>query len=108
MTDKIIHHTSKYGGEYRLKVGHRRYTNGQTKLQLFDMEDGFPYCTATIALEDVTLQEDEVAIKNYSENEGILQSLIKADIIEAPHTFIHSGYVKIPVCKLKTFPTTSA
>jgi hypothetical protein len=106
MNTTIIH-KSQYGGEYQLSLGFGKYANGQTRIQLYDKTDGMPYATATVAV-DYELGETEVAIKNYSENEGILESLIEAGVIGHPRTFIQSGYVKIPVCKLKTSPTTSA
>lgn len=95
----IVKHKTPYG-DYQLKLQFAKYINGQTSIKLIDVEDGMPFATATISVNDQLL-EDEVAIKNYSENEGILQSLIDADVIEKPHEFIQSGFVTIPVCKLK-------
>ncbi len=92
---KIITHSG-----YKLGLTFAKYTNGQTVIKLVDMEDGMPFATATVAVENHLLKEDEVAIKDYSENAGILDSLIEADVIEHPHAFIHSGFVKIPICKL--------
>jgi hypothetical protein len=95
-----IKHKSPFGGTYRLFESLGKYPNGQTSIRLYDEEDGLPYATATVSVKD-QLEEDEVAIKNYSENEGLLQSLINSKIIDSPHRFIESGFVKIPVCKLK-------
>jgi hypothetical protein len=99
--DQKIKHTSLYGGEYELSVSFGKYANGQTRIQLVDTTDGIPYATATVAVEEHLIKEGEVAIKDYSENEGILSSLVEAGIVENPHNFIQSGYVKIPICKLK-------
>jgi hypothetical protein len=96
---KVIH-KSPYGGEYKLSLSFFKYHNGQTAIKLYDMEDGMPYATATVCVEDALLKEDEVAIKNYSENAGILEALIDGEIVDHPHAFIQSDYVKIPVCKL--------
>ena len=41
-----------------------------------------------------------VAIKNWSENEGILNILIREGVVSTPSHFIKSGFVDIPVCKL--------
>lgn len=101
---KTIKHKSPFGGEYELSLGFGKYANGQTRIQLFDKEDGLPYATATVAIEDGLLKEGEVAIKDYSENEGVLDSLVEAGIVDHPHAFIQSSYVKIPVCKLTTSP----
>lgn len=94
-----ITHKSPYG-DYELVPSFGRYGNGQTAIKLIDSADGFPFATATVCVEDNLLKEDEVAIKNYSENEGILESLIDAGIIEHPHAFIQSSHVRIPICKL--------
>jgi hypothetical protein len=93
-----ITHKTPYG-DFNLSLQFATYTNGQTAIKLIDTEDGCPFATATVSVDDQLL-EDEVAIKNYSENEGILDSLINAGIIEKPHEFINSGFVTIPVCKL--------
>ena len=95
----IVKH-EMYGETYQLSLQFAKYANGQTAIKLWDMTDGFPFATATIAVDDQLL-EDEVAIKNYSENEGILFSLIEAGVVDYPHEFIQSGHVNVPVCKLK-------
>lgn len=95
----MITHKSPYG-EYQLSASFAKYANGQTAIKLFDVTDGMPFATATVCVEDNLLKADEVAIKDYSENEGILNSLIEADIVDHPHAFIQTGFVKIPICKL--------
>lgn len=73
--------------------------NSNVRLDLIDINDHCPYMICTVWIEG--LASDEVAIKNYSENEGILPLLISEGVIEAPHRYESSGHVKIPVCKLK-------
>lgn len=92
---KTINHNG-----YELTAQFAKYKNGQVAIKLTDNADGFPYATATVCVEDDLLKEGEVAIKDYSENAGILQALIEADIIDAPHAFIQSSFTKIPICKL--------
>ena len=99
-----IIHKSPFGGEYKLSLSFGKYKNGQTAIQLLDTSDGLPYATASVCVEDHLLKEDEVAIKDYSENQGIMDSLVEAGIIEYPHAFIQFNYVKIPVCKLTIKP----
>jgi len=76
-----------------------KYANGHTKIQMMDMTDGFPYATASVTVPG--LANGEVGIKNYSENEGVLAFLIENNIVEPPHRFVESGFVNIPVCKMK-------
>jgi hypothetical protein len=97
----IIEHKSPYGdAKYRLIVNVSKYKNGQSAIQLYDAEDGLPYAKATVSVQE-QLEDGEVAIKNYSENSGILESLVSAGVVTEPHRFIYSGFVTIPVCKLK-------
>jgi hypothetical protein len=52
-------------------------------IQLKTVEDGSPMALATLNI-DVPCDSDEVFIKNYSENKGILETLIEAGIISKP------------------------
>ena len=89
--------TVKFNGEELTPVI-GQYTNGQTSIQLID-QDGMAYMTASVA-HDVNIQDDEVIIKNYSENEGILEALIDAGIIEKPYAQIPVNFVTLYVAKL--------
>lgn len=46
------------------------------------------------------LKDRHVAIKNWSENEGMLNVLIREGIVSTPSHFIKSGFIDIPVCEL--------
>ena len=87
-----------------VKTSFARYMNGSTAINLIDCEDGMPYAVATTCMTNVDLNPDEVTIKNWSENEGILEAMIKAGIISEPIKTIPSGYVQVPVCKLLIKP----
>lgn len=75
------------------------YLNNTLALELVETETGEPFMMCTVNIPD--LSYGEVAIKNYSENEGVLDFLIKEGIVEPPHRFASSGYVSLPVCKVK-------
>lgn len=75
-------------------------TNGRTALQLLDIADGSRIATATVNIPEVELDDDEVIIKDYSENKGILEALIQAEIIEKPIRELKLGFVTVYVCKL--------
>lgn len=83
-----------------LRATYSKYGNGQNAILLDYASNGQSYAVASVSL-DHPLLSDEVAIKNYSENEGILESLLKAGIVAPPHRYISSGFVQIPICKLK-------
>jgi hypothetical protein len=75
------------------------YLNNALALELVETKTGEPFMMCTVNIPN--LSDGEVAIKNYSENEGVLDFLIKEGIIEPPHRFASSGYVSLPVCKVK-------
>jgi hypothetical protein len=75
------------------------YLNNTLALELVETKTGEPFMMCTVNIPN--LSDGEVAIKNYSENEGVLDFLIKEGIIEPPHRFDSSGYVSLPVCKVK-------
>lgn len=53
-----------------------------TCIQLYDMENGSPFATATVNLPGIRLPHDHaVFIKDYSENDGMANSLIEAGVI---------------------------
>ena len=88
-----------------------RYRNGIIALKLVEWEDGYPVpiAVATVNLEDY---EDEILdaisvtgnnytfIKDYSENEGMLDALVKAGIVSEPLGFYHTGYVTCPLVEV--------
>jgi hypothetical protein len=87
----------KFNGK-DLEVIFGKYSNGQTFIRLCTL-DGAPYATATINDPDADLLENEVIIKNYSENEGILESLEEAGIL-VPVYLLSYGHANGVVCKL--------
>lgn len=63
----------KFRGE-TLTVQKHSYQNGRTALQLVD-EYGIPAIKPTVNVPEIELGDDEVLIKNWSENEGISKVL---------------------------------
>ena len=65
----------------------------------WDEENGWePWATATVQIGG--LGENEVAIKNYSENKGILEALVGLGVINPPHRRVASGFVMIDICRM--------
>jgi len=89
----------KHNG-FTLTASYGHYANKQPRIQLYDVDDGCPYATASVELEQPLL-DGEIAIKDYSENEGILDMLVEHGVVDKPHRFANSGFVTIPICMLK-------
>lgn len=68
------------------------------RILLRDVEDYTPIAVATSYL--TGLEEGEVAVKNYSENVGMLQALVEHNIVEKPHRVLEG----FPICYIKTIP----
>ncbi|MEK3977339.1 hypothetical protein MKZ20_21760 [Psychrobacillus sp. FSL K6-2684] len=77
---------------------------GQTWIDLKNPRTKKDLATVTTGLR-VGVPKNYVAIKNYSENTGVLDFLIEAGVIELPAFYVPSGFVNIPVCKLLVKPT---
>lgn len=91
---------SKYDTNYELFIEMGTYSNGRPVIQLRDAEDGCPYATATVNLPDVFLKDNEVLIKDYSENEGILDFLVENNIVTPTGKGVQSGHVWVPIAIL--------
>lgn len=72
--------------------------NGNLALQIVNEEDG-PIVTPTVNPGEA-LDDDCIAVKNYSENTGMLDFLREHDIVGEVVRVIPSGWVEIPVCRL--------
>ena len=79
-----------------------QYQNCRVAILLVDSVDGSPIATATVNLPDERMEKDEVAIKDYSENEGMFAALKEAGLISDPIRYVQSGWVEVPICKLTT------
>ncbi len=73
--------------------------NGRIALSLVDLE-GAPMATATVNIPEVPLEDGEAFIKDYSENEGMLDFLINASIVEDTQKRVQSGFVEVAICKI--------
>lgn len=74
--------------------------NDRLALQLVDATDGSPVARATINLPHVHLNDDEVIIKDYSENSGMLRALVDGKIVSEPLRHVESGFITAPVCRV--------
>lgn len=77
-----------------------RYPNDRLAITLQDKEGGSPVARATVNLPNTSLDGDEVIIKDWSENEGMVTALREANVIEEVSFEVETGYVTAKVCKL--------
>ncbi len=78
-----------------------KYGNGRTAIVLVDTEDNAPLLVATINVpEYIDLKDDEVIIKNYSENDGVIPILMINGVIGPALDTIPVGYATATIHKL--------
>lgn len=81
-----------------------QYSNSRVAIKLIDANNGEPVAVATINLPDEPLGKDEIFIKDYSENTGMVNALYNAGVISNPIGYSYSSFVIIPKCKLLIEP----
>lgn len=95
-----IHVKTKYLDE-RAHLSVRKYVDGSPAWQLYSMQ-GEPLMTPTVCLVEYghTPAEGHVIIKDYSENEGILDCLIEQGIIAQEVHALEATHVTFYECKV--------
>lgn len=86
--------------EWNCEIWLGRYWNGDPAIQIYDSADHEPVMTASVCIHPERLDKGEIAIKNWTENEGIQPILHEAGIIsEFPVRLVHltGSYIEIPV-----------
>ncbi len=89
---------------YECEIEFGKYVNGNTAIQLIGKQ-GTKWEGELVAVASVNgereVQENIVGIKNWSENEGMSEALIKANVIEEELLFTEpTGFVTIEYYKL--------
>ena len=87
--------------EWDCHVVMEQYAQGRgLSLRLVDAEDGSSIARATSQLPGMTLPSDEVLIKNYSENAGVLDALTMAGLLTVTGRTVRSGHATLHQARL--------
>ncbi|MBW4622357.1 MAG: hypothetical protein KME17_23755 [Cyanosarcina radialis HA8281-LM2] len=89
--------TIKFMG-YRCQLKWSQYPDGQPCLQLWSATDG-PILTASVNLPEYLLSPDQILVKNYAENQGILEVLEAARIVKRLDR-VKSGQEQADLCQI--------
>lgn len=82
---------------YTCRLVLNRVVTGHTRIDLIDVKDGCPVTTATKGVPDLPVEPGVVFVKDYSENEGLLEVLTKAGVVKPTGEVTHCG---LTVCQL--------
>lgn len=91
------------GAPYVLTRG--EYPNGRIALILQSLEidaadEDDDFITATVNLPDYHIPWNEVFIKDWGGQEGMVETLARKGIILSAHAKVKSGFVNVSLCKL--------
>lgn len=91
-----------WNGELLDVVESTYQSNDNVALMLMDI-DGAPYGVASVNLDNVPLMDNKnfTHIKNWSENEGVLEALVEADLVEEIGVRTATGFVQADLVRLK-------
>lgn len=78
----------------------RRYGNGRVALELIDRADGESAAVATVNLPHEPLGRNEVFVKDYSENAGMLAALEAAGVVRPTGRTAAAGFATVAHCEL--------
>ncbi len=67
--------------------------NGRLQIRLFDAEDGMPMYTLTTNIPTAKLKDDEIAVKIWGENEGVIQKLQMLDYFGQPIRWCQGTFI---------------
>ena len=89
----------RYAPAISLTLEQHHYSNGRLAIRAVDCDTGEPIATLTVNMPEIFLEPGEILIKDYSENEGALESLLLAALVE-PLAVIPCGHAEAIKCKL--------
>ena len=92
--------TFTYLGEPNCHFEAHRYCKTNNLALCIVDSNGEQYCVASVNIADMPLGDDKIAIKNWSENEGVDTLLKEQGIIGEMVDFVPSGFVEIPIYEL--------
>lgn len=95
-----------FGTNYEVVVEKDTYEYGGTAIILKSYDSEFdywePFMVASVFIEDFTesLPENQVCIKDYSENTGVLEWLQNNGIVGPVLGYVESGFVTVPYVEI--------
>lgn len=96
----VYHLKTRYIDEPHAELIVSHYSNNKAPAVLFRDQYNSPLCIASVNIPEYPLLPGEVYIKDYSENEGMLEALIVLGIIKLTQKFAPCGNATAAVGKL--------
>lgn len=86
--------------DVRLQFGHYMSADGPIAIELIDSHDGQRVAVATVNIPEHGLEDDEILVKTWSENEGMMEFLEANGIAKSTGETVSTGYCHATKAKL--------
>ena len=86
-----------FGTKYNVKLVSENYSNGGRLAIEGICDDGEPFSTLTVNIGNANLKENEVCIKNWSENEQFADAAKKSGYFKDTGKRIQTGFVEAEI-----------
>lgn len=90
---------TQYDEPFELVPEFGRYSNNRIGLQLFT-DYGEPFAKITVNLPDQPAPNDDLFIKDYSENELVVAKMVEMGWLVRTGERVQSGFVSVPIMRL--------
>lgn len=94
----MIFKTKWFSGN--VEVEKKVYSNDRIALILKDSDTGMIAIKASVNMPDIGCPEGHVYIKDYNENEGVLDELVRLKIVEEPIATVNAGQTVVHLCRM--------
>lgn len=94
----IVNLKLKDAGTYKVRIVRSAYRDGTSALLAEDSRTGEPFATFTACMPG--LPPGHACFKTSAENEGMLEQLEAAGIVQLTGHWVHSGYGNLPICRI--------
>ena len=78
-----------------------KYRQNNRKSITLMTKKGEPFMVASVNINELDVAENEVLIKNYSENEGIYEALMEANVIKKAKQIYQTTFAEFHLCEFK-------
>lgn len=87
-----------FGKQYDVELIEAKYGDGSIALEVIDSQDGEPFGRLTVCVPDTRLNENEVLVKTWSENQEWASQFLKYGFEDTGRR-VKTGYVEAQVWK---------
>lgn len=81
-----------FNEKHLVKLSFGYYNNDRLAINLIELPDLSSYGTVTINISEVELSENQIVVKNYNENKGMVDFLLRNKLVDKEYNYFYVGY----------------